>query len=115
MCSPGQRIPKDHPFRAIRALVGDVLRDTSSEFDRLYAAIGRLTAPPERLLRPQLLQVFYSIRSQRLLMGQLDYNLSFRWFVGLPTDEPVWTPTVFTKNRDRLLNQEIARSFFRRA
>jgi transposase len=112
--SPEQRIPKDHPLRAVRALVDDVLRDMSREFDGLYAAIGRPSVPPERLLRAQLLQIFYSIRSERLLMEQLDYNLLFRWFVGLPMDEPVWTPTVFTKNRDRLLNQEIARSFFRR-
>jgi len=112
--SPEQRIPKDHPLRAIRALVDDVLRDMSREFDRLYAAIGRPSIPPERLLRAQLLQIFYSIRSERLLMEQLDYNLLFRWFVGLPMDEPVWAPTVFTKNRDRLLNQKIARSFFRR-
>jgi transposase len=112
--SPEQRIPKDHPLRAIRALVDDVRRDMSREFDRLYAAIGRPSVPPERLLRAQLLQIFYSIRSERLLMEQLDYNLLFRWFVGSPMDEPVWTPTVFTKNRDRLLNQEIARSFFRR-
>jgi transposase len=112
--SPEQRIPKDHPLRAIRALVDDVLRDMSREFDRLYAAIGRPSIPPERLLRAQLLQIFYTIRSERLLMEQLDYNLLFRWFVGLPMDEPVWAPTVFTKNRDRLLNQQIARSFFRR-
>jgi transposase len=112
--SPEQRIPRDHPLRAIRALVDDVLRDMSREFDRLYAAIGRPSIPPERLLRAQLLQIFYSIRSERLLMEQLDYNLLFRWFVGLPMDEPVWAPTVFTKNRDRLLNQKIARSFFRR-
>ena len=112
--STEQRIPKEHPLRAIRALVDDVLRDMSREFDRLYAAIGRPSVPPERLLRAQLLQIFYSIRSERLLMEQLDYNLLFRWFVGLAMDEPVWTPTVFTKNRDRLLNQEIARSFFRR-
>jgi transposase len=112
--SPEQRIPKEHPLRAIRALVDDVLRDMSREFDGLYAAIGRPSIPPERLLRAQLLQVFYTIRSERLLMEQLDYNLLFRWFVGLPMDEPVWAPTVFTKNRDRLLNQTIARSFFRR-
>lgn len=112
--SPEQRIPKDHPLRAIRALVDDVLGDMSREFDGLYAAIGRPSVPPERLLRAQLLQIFYSIRSERLLMEQLDYNLLFRWFVGLAMDEPVWTPTVFTKNRDRLLNQDIARSFFRR-
>src|SRR5436190_5429005 len=112
--SAEHRVPQDHPLRAIRALVDEVLRDMSREFDRLYAAIGRPSVPPERLLRAQLLQIFYSIRSERLLMEQLDYNLLFRWFVGLAMDEPVWTPTVFTKNRDRLLNQEIARSFFRR-
>ena len=112
--STEQRIPKEHPLRAIRTLVDDVLHDMSREFDRLYAAIGRPSVPPERLLRAQLLQIFYSIRSERLLMEQLDYNLLFRWFVGLAMDEPVWTPTVFTKNRDRLLTQEIARSFFQR-
>jgi transposase len=112
--STEQRIPKEHSLRAIRVLVDDVLRDMSCEFDRLYAAIGGPSVPPERLLRAQLLQIFYSIRSERLLMEQLDYNLLFRWFVGLAMDEPVWTPTVFTKNRDRLLNQEMTRSFFRR-
>jgi transposase len=112
--SAEQRVPKDHPLRAIRALVDDVLRDMSREFDRLYARVGRPSIPPERLLRAQLLQVFYSIRSERLLMEQLDYNLLFRWFVGMDMDEPVWDPTVFTKNRDRLLNQDVARSFFRR-
>ena len=111
--SPEQRVPSDHPLRAIRALVDEVLRDMSRDFDGLYAAIGRPSVPPERLLRAQLLQIFYSIRSERLLMEQLDYNILFRWFVGMDMDEPVWTPTVFTKNRDRLLNQEIARTFFR--
>ena len=111
--SPEQRIPKEHPLRAIRALVDGVLGDMSREFDRLYATTGRPSIPPERLLRAQLLQVFYSIRSERLLMEQLDYNLLFRWFVGLTMDEPVWDPTVFTKNRDRLLTQDVARSFFR--
>src|SRR6202040_1255589 len=108
--SPEQRIPPEHPLRAIRALVDDVLRDMSREFDRLYAAIGRPSVPPERLLRAQLLQIFYSIRSERLLMEQLDYNLLFRWFVGLAMDEAIWDTTVFTKNRDRLLNQDTARS-----
>jgi transposase len=112
--SAEQRVPPDHPIRAIRALVDDVLRSMSREFDGLYATVGRPSVPPERLLRAQLLQVFYSIRSERLLMEQLDYNLLFRWFVGLEMDEPVWTPTVFTKNRDRLLNHDIARSFLRR-
>lgn len=109
-----QRVPPDHPLRAIRALVEEVLRDMSREFDGLYAAVGRPSIPPERLLRAQLLQLFYSIRSERLLMEQLDYNILFRWFVGLEMDEPIWVPTVFTKNRDRLLTQEVARSFFRR-
>jgi transposase len=112
--SPEQRIPKDHPLRAIRALVDEVLADMSREFDRLYATTGRPSIPPERLLRAQLLQVFYSIRSELLLMEQLDYDLPFRWFVGLTMDNPVWDATTFTKNRDRLLNQEIARSFFHR-
>jgi transposase len=112
--SPEQRIPKDHPLRAIRALVDEVLADMSREFDRLYATTGRPSIPPERLLLAQLLQVFYSVRSELLLMEQLDYNLLFRWFVGLTMDDPVWDATTFTKNRDRLLNQEIARSFFRR-
>ncbi len=112
--SAEERVPKDHPLRAIRTLVDDVLRDMSREFDGLYARVGRPSIPPERLLRAQLLQIFYSIRSERLLMEQLDYNLLFRWFVGMDMDEPIWAPTVFTKNRDRLLNQEIARSFFHR-
>jgi len=112
--SAEQRVPPDHPLRAIRRLVDETLREMSREFDGLYAKVGRPSVPPERLLRAQLLQIFYSIRSERLLMEQLDYNLLFRWFVGLEMDEPIWTPTVFTKNRDRLLNQEIARSFFQR-
>lgn len=112
--STEQRIPPDHPLRAVRTLVDEILRDMSREFDGLYAKDGRPSVPPERLLRAQLLQVFFSIRSERLLMEQLQYNLLFRWFVGLSMDEPVWAPTVFTKNRDRLLNAEVARSFFRR-
>jgi transposase len=112
--SAEQRVPHDHPLRAIRTLVDEVLRDMSREFDGLYARVGRPSIPPERLLRAQLLQIFYSIRSERLLMEQLDYNLLFRWFVGMDMDEPIWAPTVFTKNRDRVLNQEIARSLFRR-
>src|SRR5205823_5354913 len=88
--SPEQRIPKEHPLRVIRALVDDVLGSMSREFDRLYATMGRPSIPPERLLRAQLLQIFYSIRSERLLMEQLDYNLLFRWFVGLTLDDPVW-------------------------
>lgn len=111
--SAERRVPSDHPLRAIRALVDEVLLDMSREFDGLYATIGRPSIPPERLLRAQLLQIFYSIRRERLLMEQLDYNLLVRWFVGLEMDEPIWDTTVFTKNRDRLLNQDTARSFFR--
>ena len=97
MCPPSSACPPDHPLRAIRALVDDVLRDMSREFDGLYARVGRPSIPPERLLRAQLLQIFYSIRSERLLMEQLDYNLLFRWFVGMDMDEPIWAPTVFTQ------------------
>src|SRR5215472_14940755 len=112
--SPEQRVPKDHPLRAIRQLVDEILRELSRDCDRLYAKVGRPSIPPERLLRAQLLQVFYSIRSERLLMEQLDYNILFRWFVGLAIDEPIWDATVFTKNRDRVLNQDLAREFLRR-
>src|SRR5215470_8562322 len=112
--SPEQRVPQDHPLRAIRQLVDEILRELSRDFDRLYAKVGRPSIPPERLLRAQLLQIFYSIRSERLLMEQLDYNILFRWFVGLAMDEPIWVPTVFTKNRDRLLNQDLARDFLGR-
>ena len=106
------RIPEAHPLRAIRKLVDQVLAGMSKQFDGLYSAVGRPSIPPERLLRALLLQVFYSIRSERLLMEQLDYNLLFRWFVGLEIDDQVWDATVYTKNRDRLLNQEVAQSFF---
>src|SRR5499426_3745550 len=112
--SAEERVPQDHPLRAIRTFVDEILREMTREFDALYAQHGRPSIPPERLLRAQLLQVFYSIRSERLLMEQLDYNILFRWFVGLAMDEPIWDPTVFTKNRDRLLNQDLARDFLRR-
>lgn len=108
------RIPADHPLRAIRALVDEILRDLSRDFDRLYATTGRPSIPPEQLLRALLLQIFYSIRSERLLMEQLEYNILFRWFVGLTMDEAVWVPTVFTKNRDRVLTDTIAGRFFQR-
>ena len=111
--SPEARVPQDHPLRAVRQMVDAVLREMSPEFDRLYAAVGRPSVPPERLLRALLLQLFYTVRSERLLMEQLDYNILFRWFVGLEMDEPVWTPTVFTKIRERLLTQDVALSFFR--
>ena len=109
-----ERVPADHPLRKIRELVDRVLKEMSAQFGKLYAEVGRPSIAPERLLRALLLQVFYSVRSERLLMEQLDYNLLFRWFVGLTMDEEVWVPTVFTKNRERLLKQSIAESFFQR-
>jgi transposase len=112
--SLAQRVPQDHPLRSIRGLADTALAALSGEFDKLYSKVGRPSIPPEQLLRALLLQYFFGIRSERLLMEQLDYNLLFRWFVGMDMDEPIWAPTVFSKNRDRLLNQEIARSFFRR-
>jgi transposase len=112
--SPEERIPRDHPLRAIRPLADQILKEMSPQFGKLYAAHGRPSIPPERLLRALLLQIFYSIRSERLLMEQLDYNLLFRWFVGMSMDERVWVATVFTKNRERLLKHSIAQSFFER-
>ena len=103
-----ERVPEEHPLRAIRKFVDEILREMTREFDALYSQHGRPSIPPERLLRAQLLQLFYSIRSERLLMEQLDYNILFRWFVGLEMDEPIWVPTVFTKNRDRLLQHAVA-------
>src|SRR5688572_18276012 len=105
------RIPADHPLRAIRELVDAALGELSRSFDRLYSRDGRPSIPPERLLRALLLQAFYTVRSERQLMEQLNYNLLFRWFVGLSTDDPVWDATVFCKNRDRLLDGDIARKF----
>jgi transposase len=110
--SAESRVPADHPLRAIRLLVDGLLAQMSPDFDGLYARVGRPSIPPERLLRAQLLQLFYSVRSERQLMEQLDYNILFRWFVGLELDEPIWAVTVFTKNRDRLLNQAVAQRFF---
>jgi transposase len=110
--SPEQRVPADHPLRPIRQMVDEVLKELSSRFDRMYAQMGRPSIAPEKLLRALLLQILYSIRSERLLMEQLDYNLLFRWFVGLNMDDPVWVPTVFSKNRDRLLEGDVAHAFF---
>jgi transposase len=106
------RIPVDHPLRGVRKLVDAVLAAMSKDFDGLYAQVGRPSIAPERLLRALLLQVFYSVRSERLLMEQLNYNLLFRWFVGLEIDDAVWNHAVFSKNRDRLLNQDLAQKFF---
>src|SRR5271157_891916 len=112
--SPEQRVPQEHPLRVIRGIVDAVLKELSPEFARLYAANGRPSIAPEKLLRALLLQVLYTVRSERLLMEQLDYNLLFRWFVGLNMDDAVWVPTVFTKNRDRLLEGDIAEAFFQK-
>jgi len=112
--SPEQRVPADHPLRPIRAMVDAILTELSPEFAKLYSPLGRPSIPPEKLLRGLLLQVLYSTRSERLLMEQLDYNLLFRWFVGLNMDDPVWDATVFTKNRERLLAGDIAQAFFTR-
>src|SRR6187397_1432379 len=106
------RIPADHPLRAIRELVDAALGELSRSFDRLYSRDGRPSIPPERLLRALLLQAFYTVRSERQLMEQLDYNLLFRWFVGLSMDAPIWDVTVFTKNRERLLEGDVAAKFF---
>lgn len=105
------RIPADHPLRVIRALVEPILAELSPRFQQLYSRIGRPSIPPEQLLRALLLQVLYTVRSERQLMEQLNYNLLVRWFVGLNPDDAVWVPTVFTKNRDRLLAGDIATAF----
>jgi transposase len=106
------RVPQDHPLRAIRRITDRALERLSPRFDTLYVHFGRPSVPPEKLLRALVLQALYTIRSERQLMEQLDYNLLFRWFVGLGIDDPVWSPTTFTKNRDRLLDGDIATAFF---
>jgi transposase len=105
-------VPTDHPLRAIRVMVDAALKELGPRFDALYAKSGRPSIPPEKLLRALLLQVLYTVRSERMLMEQLDYNLLFRWFVGLSMDDAVWDVTVFTKNRERLLAGEVAQGFF---
>ena len=110
--SAEERIPADHRLRAVRGVVDEVLWAMSKDFDQLYAESGRHSIAPERLLRALLLQCFYSIRSERMLVEQINYSWLFRWFVGLDMDEPVWTHAVFSKNRERLLQADIARRFF---
>src|SRR6185312_15077782 len=105
------RVPADHPLRRIRAVADEALEVLSGSFEAMYSKLGRPSIPPEKLLRALLLQAFYSIRSERQLMEQLNYNLLFRWFVGLAMDAPVWDATVFTKNRDRLLEGAVASKF----
>ena len=110
--SPEQRVPSDHPLRAIREMTNAVLERLSPQFDQLYSGVGRPSIPPEKLLRTLLLQVLYTIRSERLLREELDYNLLFRWFVGLNMDDPVWDATVYWKNRERRLKGQRAEAFF---
>jgi transposase len=110
--SAERRVPKEHPLRVIRAMVDAALKELRPRLDGLYARGGRPSIAPEKLLRALLLQVLYSVRSERMLMEQLDYNLLFRWFVGLSMDDPIWDATVFTKNRERLLAGEVAQGFF---
>ena len=107
-----QRVPTDHPLRLIRTMVDEALKSLDGRFEEIYDEDGRKSIPPERLLRALLLQMLYTVRSERMLMEQLEYNLLFRWFVGLSANEPVWHPTVFTKNRDRLLEGAVAEEFF---
>lgn len=107
-----ERVPADHPLRPIRAMVDEALKGLDARFEAIYDTDGRKSIPPERLLRALLLQMLYSVRSERMLMEQLQYNLLFRWFVGLSMDDAVWHPTVFTKNRDRLLAGDVAEEFF---
>ncbi len=106
-----KRVPADHPLRAIRALVDEVLEGLSCQFSKLYSHTGRPSIPPEYLLRASLLQAFFTVRSERQLMEQIDYNLLYRWFVGLPADGAVWDATVFSKNRERLMQADVARAF----
>ena len=112
--STESRIPDDHPLRATREMTNRALIELDAKFRKLYSRTGRPSVPPEQLLRALLLQVLYSIRSERMLMEQLEYNLLFRWFVGLEMDDRVWDVTVFTKNRNRLLEGEIAERFSQR-
>src|SRR6202142_2668364 len=112
--SPEKRVPADHPLRPVRKMVDEILKEMSPKFSELYSKVGRPSIAPERLLRSLLLQIFYSVRSERMLIEQLEYNLLFRWFVGMEMDESVWNHTVYSKNRERLLNEEIAEGFFQR-
>jgi transposase len=110
--SPEQRVRQDHPLRAIRRMTDEALASLSSRFTKMYSDMGRPSIPPEQLLRALLLQSLYTVRSERLLMEEIDYSVLFRWFVGLGMDDPIWSPTTFSKNRDRLLESDIAAAFF---
>ena len=108
-----ERVPANHPLRVIREVVNEVLVALDAEFSAMYSALGRPSIAPERLLRGSLIQAFYTIRSERQLMEQLDYNLLFRWFVGLGIDDPVWDHSTYSKNRDRLLEADVAKKFLK--
>ena len=110
--SPEQRVRANHPLRAIRTMTDRVFAELSPRFTKMYSTIGRPSIPPEQLLRALLLQSLYTVRSERLLMEEIDYSVLYRWFVGLGMDEPIWSPTTFSKNRDRLLESDIAGAFF---
>jgi transposase len=110
--SPEQRVRPEHPLRAIRTMTDRALRELSPRFTRMYSDMGRPSIPPEQLLRALLLQALYTVRSERLLMEEIDYSVLFRWFIGLSMDDPIWSPTTFSKNRDRLLSGDIASAFF---
>src|SRR5712664_1584851 len=110
--SPEKRVPPDHPLRRVRRMTDRALAELTVAFSEMYSRYGRPSIAPEKLLRALVLQALYSVRSERLLMEQLHYNLLFRWFIGLSMDDPVWAPTVFSKNRDRLLDGDIAQAFF---
>src|SRR6266436_1480166 len=108
--SPEKRVPADHPLRPIRKMVDEILKEMSPKFRKLYSDVGRPSIAPERLLRSLLLQIFYSVRSERMLIEQLQYNLLFRWFVGMEMDEAVWNHAVFSKNRERFLTEANGRA-----
>src|SRR6202048_2844290 len=110
--SPEKRVPSDHPLRPIRKMVDEILKEMSPQFAKLYSPVGRPSIAPERLLRSLLLQIFYSVRSERMPIEQLQSNMLFRWFVGMEMDEAVWNHAVHSKHRERLLNEDIAESFF---
>src|SRR6202789_3321668 len=112
--SPDKRVPADHPLRTIRKMVDEILKEMSPQFAKLYSELGRPSIAPERLFRSGLLQIFYSVRSERMLIEQLQYNLLFLWFGGMEMAWVIWNHAVYSKNRERLLNEEIAESFFQR-
>src|SRR5258708_19034154 len=112
--NPEKRVAADHPLRPIRKMVDEILKEMSPKFAKLYSDVGRPSIAPERLLRSLLLQIFYSVRRERMLIEQLQYNMLFRWFVGMEMDEAVWNHAVYSKNRERLLNAELAESVFQR-